>query len=121
MNTQDTQKAIDIVKKMNAHNDALVQKLEQTNARIRELEKENQENLSIIESIAKGLSENPISLCKGVMQCRNNFLKKFAIDKEIEALENAMNTLSLHGLGDTGAASDLMDDIEQLRKERGEC
>lgn len=39
MNTQDTQEAIDIVKKMNANYDDLVQKLEQANERIRELEK----------------------------------------------------------------------------------
>lgn len=46
------------------------------------------------------------------------WLDKFAMAQKIEALENAVNTLSLHGLGNTGAASDLMDDIALLRKEQ---
>lgn len=62
MNTQDTQEAIDLVKKMNANYDALVQKLEQANERIRELEKHvsdfNEQTLTIAEKLGEERGKN---------------------------------------------------------------
>jgi len=57
------------------------------NERLKSLEQENEENLSIIESIANGLSENPISLCKGVMHGRNVQLSKIATENKIEGIK----------------------------------
>lgn len=55
--------------------------------RLKSLEQENKENLSIIESIANGLSENPISLCKGVMHGRNKQLSQIALENKIEGVK----------------------------------
>ncbi len=61
--------------------------LKEANERLKSLEQENKENLSIIESIANGLSENPISLCKGVMHGRNKQLSQIALENKIEGVK----------------------------------
>jgi predicted S18 family serine protease len=76
--------------KLTAHEKTIVNlsdALVEANERVKELEQESAENLSIIESIAEGLSENPVSLCKGVMQGRDGILNKFALEHWIEAIE----------------------------------
>lgn len=93
----------------------LTKQLAKANERVDDLERESAENLSIIEAIANGLSENPVSLCKGVMQGRRPFLNKFAIEQKIigyydSCIESGMN----------GGQASLISDIyaEQLRKEQ---
>ena len=86
-----------------------------------ELAKENERLLSQLAKASKKIRElkeaemdlqaDCINLEKQIESERD----KFAIEQQIKALENAINTLSLYGLGSTGAASDLMDDIEHLR------
>jgi len=92
------------------------EQLQPLKLRVKELERESQEDLSIIESIANGLSEKPVSLCKGVMQGRKPFLNKFAIEQKIEGAKFYGEQVQKLGFNSVSKFTESV--CEQLRKEQ---